>query len=139
MARNLTHDILHPSLPLLLLLLPPALRIPLPTSLNEPPHRRSRRRPIDLDLAFGALDADGRPGGIPTVRVRRDAEVCERDAVRRMGCRAAGVGGGGEGQEDGGVFVGPRGGVFLDGGEDGGRGFAVGGGDGVVEGLEAPG
>lgn len=37
------------------------------------------------------------------------------------------------------MFVGAGGGEFLDGGEDGGRGFAVGGGDGVVEGLEAPG
>lgn len=37
------------------------------------------------------------------------------------------------------MFVGAGGGVFLDGGEDGGRGFAVKDGHGVVEGLEAPG
>ena len=47
------------------------------------------------------------------------------------------AGGGGEGQQDGSVLVG-AGAVFFDGCEDGG-GFAVGGGDGVVEGLEAPG
>ena len=45
--------------------------------------------------------------------------------------------GGGEGEEDGGFFVG-AGGVSFDGGEDGG-GLAVRGWDGVVEGLEAPG
>ena len=46
------------------------------------------------------------------------------------------AGGGGEGEEHGGFFVGACG-VFFDGGEDG-RGFAVRGGHRVVEGLEAP-
>lgn len=77
--------------------------------------------------------ADGGFGGVEAIRVGRDAEVGEGDAVGGM-CAA---GGGGEGEQDGSVFVG-AGGVFLDGCEDGG-GFAVGGGDDVVEGLEAPG
>ena len=46
------------------------------------------------------------------------------------------VGGGGEGEDHGGLFVG-AGGVFFDGGGHDG-GFALGGGDGVIEGLETP-
>lgn len=94
--------------------------------------RGSKRRPIDLDLSLGSLDANGRSGRIEAIRVRGDAEARQGDAV---GGFAAGCGG--EGEQDRGVFVG-AGGVFFDGGEDGG-GFAEGSGDGVVEGLEAPG
>ena len=92
--------------------------------------------PVDLDLAFGALDADGGFGGVVAVDVGGDAEVGQRDAVRWVGAGAAGAAG--EGQDDGGVFVGAGGGVFGDGGGDGG-GLARGGGDGVVQGLETPG
>ena len=89
-----------------------------------------------MDLAFRALDAYSRFSAIEAVRVGGDAEAGESDAV--SGVCAVAAGGGGEGEEHGGVFVGAGGGVFVHSGEDGG-GFAVGGGDGVVERLEAPG
>lgn len=95
--------------------------------------RGSKRRPIDLNLPLRPLDPNSRFGRLKAIRIRRDAEVCKGDAVG--GVLAAG--GRGEGQEHGGHFV-CAGGVFFDGCDDGG-GFAVGGGDGVVEGLEAPG
>ena len=83
---------------------------------------------------FGPLDPDRRLRRVEAVRVRRDAEARQRDAVRGV---RAGRGRGREGEEDGGGFVGARG-VFFHGGEDGG-GAPVWGGEGVVEGLEAPG
>lgn len=95
--------------------------------------RGSKRRPVDLDLAFGALDADGRPGRVVGVDVGTDAQVGEGDAVR-----GGGGGRGGEGQDHGGHFVGAGAGVFVDGADDGGR-LAGGGGLRVVEGLEDPG
>ena len=90
---------------------------------------------VDLDLAFGALDADCRPRGAARVGVGRDADGCCCDA---LGVRRAG-GAGGEGEEDGGSFVGA--GLWVFGYEalDGGRGFAVRGRERVVEGLEEPG
>ena len=94
--------------------------------------RRSKSRPTNLYFAFCALDADRGTGRVVPVWVGGDAEVCESDAVGGVGA----VGGGGEGQDHGGFFVG-AGGVFFDGGGYGG-GFALRGGDGVVEGLETP-
>ena len=93
---------------------------------------RSKSRSTNLDFALCALDTDSGAGCVVSVWVGSDAEICERDAVSVV--RA--VGGGGEGEDHGGFFVG-AGGVFFDGGCYGG-GFAVGGGDGVVEGLETP-
>ena len=100
---------------------------------DEPIMRRPKRRPIDLNLSLRPLDANSRFGRIEAIRVCRDAEACKGDAVG--GVFAAG--GRGEGEQDGGVLV-SAGAVLFDGCEDGG-GFAVRGGDGVVEGLEAPG
>lgn len=94
--------------------------------------RWPKSRSTNLDFAFSALNADRRAGCVVPIGVGSDAEVCESDAVG--GVRA--VGGGGEGEDHGGFFVG-AGGVFFDGGGYGG-GFALGGGDGVVEGLETP-
>lgn len=113
----------------------PALR---PLLVNDAVTRGSVRGPIDLNLALGALDADGGFGGVVAVDVGGDAEVGQGDAVRwvRGGVGAAGAAR--EGQDDGRVFVDARAGVFGDGGGDGG-GVAGGGWDGVVEGLETPG
>ena len=94
--------------------------------------RRAESRTRDLDFAFCALNADRGTGCVVPVWVGGDAEVCESNAMG--GVRA--VGGGGEGEDHGGFLVG-AGGVLFDGGGDGG-GFAVGGRDGVVEGLETP-
>lgn len=94
--------------------------------------RRAEGWATDLNFALCTLNADSGTGCVVAVWVGSDAEVCESDAVG--GVRA--VGGGGEGEDHGGFFV-SAGGVFFDGGGYGG-GFALGGGNGVVEGLETP-
>ena len=108
--------------------------------MNNSVPRRSVRRPVDLDFAAGALDADRRPRGVEAIDVGGDAEIGQGDAVGLVG--GGGLVGGAagpvrEGQDDGGVFVGAGGGVFGDGGDDGG-GLAEGGRHGVVQGLETP-
>lgn len=86
-----------------------------------------------MDLAFRALDADGRVGAAVAVDVGGHAETCQGDAVRETaGC------GGGEGQDHGCRLVGAGGGVFGHRADDFWR-FAGGRGLGMVEGLEDPG
>lgn len=128
LSRNLAFHLPH-------LLITPRLdnlRIQIILRGNEPIVRGSERRPIDLNLSLRSLDPNSRFGRIESIRQCRDAEVCKGDAVSGMFA----AGGRGEGKQDGGFFVG-AGAVLFDRCEDGG-GFAVGGGDGVVEGLEAP-
>lgn len=93
---------------------------------------RSEGRPRNLNLPFRALDPDRRICGIIPIRIGGDAEIRKGDAV---GCLLA-SGGGGEGEEHGGFFVGACG-VFFYGGEDGG-GFSLGRGDGVINRLKTP-
>lgn len=113
----------------------PALRLVLA---DDAVVRGSVGGPVDLNLAFGALDADGGFGGVVAVDVGGDAEVGQGDAVRLVRGGVGAAGAAGEGQDDGGVFVGAGRSVFGNGGGDGG-GLAGGGRDGVVEGLETPG
>lgn len=101
---------------------------------NETPVRGSERRPVDLELAFSALDADGGSSDAFAVRVGRDAQVGQSDAHGGFGV----VRGAGECEEDGGGFV-DAGLVVMDhlGGD--GWGFALLRWENVVKGLEDPG
>ena len=92
----------------------------------------SERWPADLYFAFCALDADGWSGSVMPIWIGSNAEIRQRDTMRCMIAAQCG----GKGEQDGGLFV-DAGSVFFDGGEDGG-GFAGRGGDGMVDGLEAP-
>ena len=94
--------------------------------------RRSERRPADLNLPFGALYPNSGTRGVMSVWVGCDAEICQSDAVRGV----LAVGGGREGEDHGGFFVGASG-VSFNGGGDRWR-FSLRGGDGVVDGLETP-
>lgn len=126
-TRHLHHVLFHQTPPLALRR---HRRVP-----HDPPRRRPVRRVVHLDLALGALDADGGARAAAPVRVGGHAQVRGCDAV---GVRRAG-GAGWEGEEDGGHLVGARLGVFGDEALDGRRGLALRGGEGVVEGLEDPG
>ena len=87
----------------------------------DSPSRGPERWPVDLDLPLRALYADGRFRRPLPVDVGGDAEVGQRDAVRRVWVVRRAW----EGQEDRGHFIGAGVWIFGHGGENGGRGALI--------------
>ena len=95
--------------------------------------RRTVTWPVHLQFGLGALDANGRIGGIVRVEFGGDTETSEGNAVcwlRATRCRR-------EGQDDGGLFISTSCCVFGYGGDDRRR-FAEVGRDRMIDTLKQP-